>query len=366
GPALAAVGRTAEGVTTSAEGFREHAALAEPLALAHPGTHLVNQAYALVEAGRLAEADDLATVGYEVAGTDNVPIAQIWFALVLGKAAMLRGQAQESRRWYQEGASTARLHGFRGPLRIALSGQASADAVLAQGPAASEAMAESGLLPPYPFLGHDQAVGPAWTAWAEGDPARARAGLVAEAEAATTSHNVASAVWLWHDAARLGATHVGPALRAVAARSDSPLHAARAAHVTALEAGDADGLTAATDLLEGLGTLLFAAEAASAASDAHRRAGRQRLATNLAHRSAQLAAQCPDVHTPALVRTEGSVALTAREREVASLAAQGTSSQDIADRLFVSIRTVNNHLQNAYTKLGVNRRDQLAAALGSR
>ena len=30
----------------------------------------------------------------------------------------------------------------------------------------------------------------------------------------------------------------------------------------------------------------------------------------------------------------------------------------------LSVRTVDNHLQNAYTKLGVSGRDQLAAALG--
>jgi DNA-binding CsgD family transcriptional regulator len=57
------------------------------------------------------------------------------------------------------------------------------------------------------------------------------------------------------------------------------------------------------------------------------------------------------------------VPLTARERDIAALAAKGSSSKDIADQLFLSVRTVNNHLQNVYSKLGVSGRRQLASAL---
>ena len=46
------------------------------------------------------------------------------------------------------------------------------------------------------------------------------------------------------------------------------------------------------------------------------------------------------------------------------LAAQGLASRDIGDRLFLSTRTVDNHLQHIYAKLGVNGRDQLVVALG--
>jgi DNA-binding CsgD family transcriptional regulator len=41
-------------------------------------------------------------------------------------------------------------------------------------------------------------------------------------------------------------------------------------------------------------------------------------------------------------------------REVAGLGARGRTSKEIALSLFVSQRTVENHLQNAYRKLGVN------------
>jgi DNA-binding CsgD family transcriptional regulator len=55
--------------------------------------------------------------------------------------------------------------------------------------------------------------------------------------------------------------------------------------------------------------------------------------------------------------------LTPRERDIATLAAQGEASKDIADQLFLSVRTVNNHLQSVYSKLGVGSRRQLAGAL---
>lgn len=51
--------------------------------------------------------------------------------------------------------------------------------------------------------------------------------------------------------------------------------------------------------------------------------------------------------------------LTAREREIAGLAAAGLSSRAIADRLTLSVRTVDSHLSRVFTKLGVRSRQQL-------
>jgi DNA-binding CsgD family transcriptional regulator len=70
------------------------------------------------------------------------------------------------------------------------------------------------------------------------------------------------------------------------------------------------------------------------------------------------------VSTPALTTVDTVVPLTAREREIAVLAAQGLTTKEIAARLFLSARTVSNHLQSAYTKLGITKRSELAGALG--
>ncbi|WP_086826291.1 helix-turn-helix transcriptional regulator [Allokutzneria sp. NRRL B-24872] len=57
--------------------------------------------------------------------------------------------------------------------------------------------------------------------------------------------------------------------------------------------------------------------------------------------------------------------LTSREREVAQYAADGLTNRDIADLLVVSVRTVENHLQRVYGKLGITTRVALAAALSA-
>jgi len=53
--------------------------------------------------------------------------------------------------------------------------------------------------------------------------------------------------------------------------------------------------------------------------------------------------------------------LTRREREVASLVAQGRSNREIADHLVVSERTVETHVSRILTKLDLTSRTQLAA-----
>jgi DNA-binding NarL/FixJ family response regulator len=55
---------------------------------------------------------------------------------------------------------------------------------------------------------------------------------------------------------------------------------------------------------------------------------------------------------PGQVAVTGPEALTANQRRVAELAAQGMTNSDIAHTLVITVRTVEMHLSNAYTKLG--------------
>ena len=60
----------------------------------------------------------------------------------------------------------------------------------------------------------------------------------------------------------------------------------------------------------------------------------------------------------------GVDALSRREREVALLASRGETANEIADRLFVSKRTVESHLVSIYAKLGVESKTELIRRAG--
>ncbi len=54
--------------------------------------------------------------------------------------------------------------------------------------------------------------------------------------------------------------------------------------------------------------------------------------------------------------------LTAREIEVLSLIAEGKNNEEIAEKLFLSIRTVEKHITNIYQKLGISGKSARAFA----
>jgi DNA-binding NarL/FixJ family response regulator len=55
--------------------------------------------------------------------------------------------------------------------------------------------------------------------------------------------------------------------------------------------------------------------------------------------------------------------LTPTEDRIARLAARGRTNKEIAEALFVSVRTIESHLSHTYSKLDVRSRTELAAAL---
>lgn len=84
--------------------------------------------------------------------------------------------------------------------------------------------------------------------------------------------------------------------------------------------------------------------------------------------------QCPPHLAAALVRRVTALAaggaratngngLTPREREIASFVAKGLSNKQIARSLSIERATVKNHVHTILVKLGITRRDQVAARL---
>ena len=69
--------------------------------------------------------------------------------------------------------------------------------------------------------------------------------------------------------------------------------------------------------------------------------------------------------SPAVRDLAASDQLTAQELQIAQLAAQGLSNRDIAQRLYLSHRTIGTHLYRIFPKLGIISRGELRSALSS-
>jgi DNA-binding CsgD family transcriptional regulator len=154
-----------------------------------------------------------------------------------------------------------------------------------------------------------------------------------------------------------------PGLAQVAGELDGPYVQVAAAYAAALVARDGPELLDVAERFADHGALLVAAEAANAAAAAHRDAGRASSARAADARAALWLQACEGARPPTLLAVAPAGELTPREREIALLAAAEMSSREIADRLVVSVRTVDNHLQRAYRKLGITRRQDLSRPL---
>ena len=138
-----------------------------------------------------------------------------------------------------------------------------------------------------------------------------------------------------------------------------------------------DLLREAAETLADSPALLWRAEAYVDLGAAMRVAGKEISSREVLREGMELAHRCGA--TPLADRAEkelraaggrprrragvGADALTASERRVVQMAASGASNKEIAQALFVTLRTVELHLSNAYNKLQIRSRHELAAAL---
>ncbi|MFX0574058.1 helix-turn-helix transcriptional regulator [Nocardia nepalensis] len=203
----------------------------------------------------------------------------------------------------------------------------------------------------------------AWVAAAEGTVTPAIRLAMAAADAAARAHQHAIEASALHAAARFGDSSVAGRLADLAARVDGALVQVQARHAVALAAHDGPGLDAAAAEFERIGALLSAADAAAQAASAHERAGDRRRLLESAATANRLAAACGGASTPALRQAAQPLPLTSREREIANLVAAGLSNRQIADRLTVSVRTVEGHLYRACIKMDVTDRESLGALM---
>jgi DNA-binding CsgD family transcriptional regulator len=204
-----------------------------------------------------------------------------------------------------------------------------------------------------------------WLAAAEGNLSAAIELALDAARLAADTGQQAMEMLALHDAVRFGDQSCLDRLVEVATATGGRLAAVIAAHAEAVRDRSGAGIASAAQQFEDIGALLSAADAAAQAAVAFEGADDRRRAVESAASANRLAAECGGIRTPALDLAAHPLPLTVREREIANLVAAGLSNRDIADRLTVSVRTVEGHLYRACIKLDISDREELAALIRS-
>jgi DNA-binding CsgD family transcriptional regulator len=252
---------------------------------------------------------------------------------------------------------------------------------------AEHGLSEGDLLPVFPFNMAQYARG--CLRAAIGDHEAAVADLVGLGAVATRWGIVNPAAIGWRSAAALSHSALGDsaAARRLAGEEIDLARrwgAAREIGVALRAAGLAEGgergielLTEAVIVLRGSTARLELARALLDLGAAHRRAGTKGTARDLLRESLDLAHGLGGHALAGRARDElvaaggrprrdairGRDSLTPSELRVAELAAAGRTNRQIAQALFVTQRTVENHLTSTYAKLGITARPELGAAL---
>jgi ATP/maltotriose-dependent transcriptional regulator MalT len=367
GLGLPLLGLGEEAILIAERGHKAHLALGDQLSLYEPALLLVSKALALSQLGRLHEAEALAREVYDQSLAEGEAAGWAFSSMALGQTCLEQGRVKEADRWWKEAASLFRVVEHNGPYRWALAGMLLCEALQRDTTGLDHIRAELERTADHPATMHEIDVhrAEAWMHLVNGDPAEARAMLTAAAVEAEEAEQKWQELLVRHEVVRLGgdAAEALPRIRDLAGDVQGELAQQMLQHVQALVDRDAEALGAVSTAFEEGGSLLRAAEAATAAADAFRRDGNQRAATSWARQGADLARRCEGARTPGLVDAAGPTPLTKREREIALLAAEGLTSREIAEQLYVSVRTIDNHLARVYDKLGVKGRDDLRDVL---
>ena len=372
--ALALLGRTESAVATAYRARDSLRRYIEQLgsSTAFPGFHvpeeqLVGAVIGHLLGGRFAAAETDARLAIEKALGVADREFHATFALLRGLVQVERGLLADAALSFREGAAINKELSEVSAMRWCLAGVTLAEAMAGNGAAAAESEAQLGAVPAQWMVALDPLLIDRchpWVLVASGRMTDARAGLRKAADAARAGEQYGSEAVLLHDLVRLGdADGVGTRLQELAQVVDGDLVPAFAAHAAARAKGDGRALEAAARQFEAIGALLLAAEAAHEAAVAYRGAGSSRQTSAMTRETARLTALCGTPRDPLLVNVHAAEQLTTRELEIAMLAAAGLSSKAVADRLHLSVRTVDNHLQHIFSKLGITTRSALQAVL---
>ncbi|HUL98404.1 MAG TPA: helix-turn-helix transcriptional regulator, partial [Mycobacterium sp.] len=310
--------------------------------------------------GRIAEfvraAEKLAETARELPG-----LAYANLALLLGNAALMRGDVGGAVRLLHEALAGAEHHSVTTGLRAASCfALAEAYAKLGQPEEATAVLAEARVPDEYLYMHTGLAVAKGWALAAGGSLLEAvavvqsAAGEARDRDQPTHELTCIQAATQWGDGS--GAARA----RELADVLSLPLAKTVARHAESLQAGDGEGLLTVSAEYRDIGDKATAADAAAQAAAVFIReqhSGRGSYAAAIAQ---ELANECGGLCTPAL-RSRLGIPLTGRQRDVIELVAYGLSNREIADRLVMSVRTVEGHVYRACQRVGANTREELAA-----
>jgi DNA-binding NarL/FixJ family response regulator len=323
------------------------------------------QAYAYRLAGALTLSD--AAIARIRRDTLDVPFEGAWHAFLAGLSAMSRGALAETQRMCQEaiaylgtGGSGLMVKGFGRSWLAATAAMASKAAGARREFAAIQWWDQDADACEWDS---EKSIAQAWVCSAEGAVSQAISIMRDAAERECRLGRPAWEVMLLQTATQFGDHTTATRLAELAAHVQGPRAPAAAAHAAALAARDGDGLVDASRHYEAFGDRIAAADAAAHAVAAYQRAGLRGAAMSASATAERLAAECQGALTPALRAAATPQPFTARQREIISLAAQGLSNKQIAERLTMSTRSVEGHLFRASQRVAANSREQLISIL---
>jgi DNA-binding CsgD family transcriptional regulator len=316
---------------------------------------------ALLLSGRVIEAVEVAERVREQAA-DLPGAAHLLGAAVAGRAALGAGHLDTACSMLEQAAVALSAAGhaigwgyrYHFPLSTALAIRG------ATGEAAAALVALDELRRPFRSLDYERSLARAWLAASQGAVSEGIAILLSAAERAGASRQFAAEVSCLQTATQFGDRSGAPRLRELEAIVEGPRVGLAARFAEALRDGDAAELAAVSEDFERMGDLVAAVDAAAHAAIAYRRHDQRGSALTCSTRADGLAQQCGGASTPALGQATEELPLTGREREIAMLIAAGLSSPAIAERLTLSVRTVESHIHRAMKKTGTTSRDELA------
>ena len=321
---------------------------------------------ALLLAGRIADAVDVAErVRREAA--DLPGAAQLLGAAVAGRAALGAGRLDSAGALLEQAAvGLSATHALGWGYRYHVT-RATALAMCGSTVEAATALAAlDKQRRPFRLLDYERSLARAWVVAGQGAVSEAITVLLSAAQRASAKGQFAAEVFCLQTAAQFGDSSGSPRLRDLEAIVEGPRVGVAARFSAALRDGDAAELTAVSDEFERMGDLVAAVDTAAQAALAYRSQGLRGSALGCVGRAGALAEQCGGAWTPALRQASEPVPLTDREREIVMLIGEGLSSRAVAERLTLSVRTVESHIYRAMSKTGTTSRDELAALLSPR